>query len=68
MFPGMFVKKPDKQVALKQLRTHVAFFGAWVAVDWSVDLVQVLAGEECEDYWGLFSLHPSALKLSREIV
>ncbi|KAK9286530.1 hypothetical protein L1049_014928 [Liquidambar formosana] len=32
MFPGMFARKPDKAVALKQLRTHVAMFGAWVAV------------------------------------
>lgn len=32
MFPGMFMRKPDKAAALKQLRTHVAMFGAWVAV------------------------------------
>ncbi|XP_015902888.3 mitochondrial import receptor subunit TOM6 homolog [Ziziphus jujuba] len=32
MFPGMFIRKPDKEAALKQLRTHVAIFGAWVAV------------------------------------
>ncbi|KAJ7945991.1 mitochondrial import receptor subunit TOM6-like [Quillaja saponaria] len=32
MFPGMFMRKPDKAVALKQLRTHVYMFGAWVAV------------------------------------
>ncbi|GMP38086.1 hypothetical protein CsSME_00009479 [Camellia sinensis var. sinensis] len=32
MFPSMFARKPDKEVALKQLRTHVAMFGAWVAV------------------------------------
>ncbi|KVD98101.1 hypothetical protein Ccrd_024306 [Cynara cardunculus var. scolymus] len=30
MFPGMFMRKPDKQVALKQLRVHVAMFGSWV--------------------------------------
>ncbi|KAL7206618.1 hypothetical protein ACSBR2_019353 [Camellia fascicularis] len=32
MFPSMLARKPDKEVALKQLRTHVAMFGAWVAV------------------------------------
>jgi hypothetical protein len=32
MFPGMFMRKPDKAVALKQLRSHVAMFGAWVTV------------------------------------
>ncbi|ESQ30545.1 hypothetical protein EUTSA_v10011932mg [Eutrema salsugineum] len=32
MFPGMFMQKPDKAVALKQLRTHAALFGGWVVV------------------------------------
>ncbi|CAL5385713.1 unnamed protein product [Camellia sinensis] len=32
MFPGMFARKPDKEVALKQLRSHVAMFGVWVTV------------------------------------
>ncbi|KAI4367648.1 hypothetical protein MLD38_023359 [Melastoma candidum] len=32
MFPGMFMRKPDKAEALKQLKVHVAMFGAWVAV------------------------------------
>ncbi|XP_013602683.1 mitochondrial import receptor subunit TOM6 homolog [Brassica napus] len=32
MFSGMFMEKPDKAVALKQLRTHVALFGGWVVV------------------------------------
>lgn len=32
MFAGMFARKPDKAVALKQLRTHAIMFGAWVAV------------------------------------
>ncbi|XP_031389702.1 mitochondrial import receptor subunit TOM6 homolog [Punica granatum] len=32
MFPGMFMRKPDKAEALKQLRTHVTMFGVWVAV------------------------------------
>lgn len=32
MFPGMFMEKPDKALALKQLRTHVALFGGWVVV------------------------------------
>ncbi|KAM6541727.1 hypothetical protein CsatB_006174 [Cannabis sativa] len=32
MFPGMFMRKPDKAVALKQLKTHVLMFGSWVAV------------------------------------
>ncbi|KAF5814362.1 putative mitochondrial import receptor subunit TOM6 [Helianthus annuus] len=31
MFPGMFMRKPDKEAALKQLRVHVALFGGWVA-------------------------------------
>ncbi|KAG7035109.1 Mitochondrial import receptor subunit TOM6-like protein, partial [Cucurbita argyrosperma subsp. argyrosperma] len=31
MFPGMFMRKPDKAAALKQLRSHVAMFGVWVA-------------------------------------
>ncbi|KAJ8572300.1 hypothetical protein K7X08_008811 [Anisodus acutangulus] len=26
MFPGMFMRKPDKTAALKQLKTHVALF------------------------------------------
>lgn len=26
------MRKPDKAVALKQLRSHVAMFGVWVAV------------------------------------
>ncbi|CAN6882773.1 unnamed protein product [Brassica oleracea] len=28
MFSGMFMKKPDKGLAHKQLRTHVALFGS----------------------------------------
>ncbi|XP_039157375.1 mitochondrial import receptor subunit TOM6 homolog [Eucalyptus grandis] len=32
MFPGMFMRKPDKAEALKQLRAHAAMFGVWVAV------------------------------------
>lgn len=32
MFPGMFMRKPDKEAALKQLKSHVAMFGVWVAV------------------------------------
>lgn len=32
MFPGMFMRKPDKAVALKQLKSHVAMFGTWVLV------------------------------------
>lgn len=32
MFSSMFPRKPDKATALKQLRSHVAMFGAWVAV------------------------------------
>ncbi|XP_022861050.1 mitochondrial import receptor subunit TOM6 homolog [Olea europaea var. sylvestris] len=32
MFPGMFMRKPDKAEALKQLKTHAAMFGVWVAV------------------------------------
>ncbi|MBA0634056.1 hypothetical protein Godav_025388 [Gossypium davidsonii] len=32
MFPGMFMRKPDKAAALKQLKVHVAMFGVWVAV------------------------------------
>ncbi|CAI0627059.1 unnamed protein product [Linum tenue] len=32
MFPGMFMKKPDKAEAYKQLKVHAAMFAAWVAV------------------------------------
>ncbi|XVE94100.1 hypothetical protein REPUB_Repub01dG0251900 [Reevesia pubescens] len=32
MFPGMFMRKPDKAEALKQLKKHVAIFGVFVAV------------------------------------
>ncbi|XP_065857313.1 mitochondrial import receptor subunit TOM6 homolog [Euphorbia lathyris] len=32
MFPGMFMRKPDKQTALKQLKTHATMFGVWIAV------------------------------------
>ncbi|XP_045819645.1 mitochondrial import receptor subunit TOM6 homolog [Trifolium pratense] len=32
MFPGMFMQKPDKAAALKQLKSHVAMFGTWVVV------------------------------------
>ncbi|XP_022726158.1 mitochondrial import receptor subunit TOM6 homolog [Durio zibethinus] len=32
MFQGMFMRKPDKAVALKQLKEHVAMFGVWIAV------------------------------------
>lgn len=31
MFPGFMMRKPDKAAALKQLKVHVALFGAWVA-------------------------------------
>ncbi|XP_052179652.1 mitochondrial import receptor subunit TOM6 homolog [Diospyros lotus] len=32
MFASMFPRKPDKEVALKQLKSHVAMFGVWVSV------------------------------------
>ncbi|GFP85439.1 mitochondrial import receptor subunit tom6 homolog [Phtheirospermum japonicum] len=32
MFPGMFMRKPDKAEALKQLKSNVAVIGVWVAV------------------------------------
>nr|GLL28488.1 mitochondrial import receptor subunit TOM6 homolog [Ipomoea trifida]GMD02620.1 mitochondrial import receptor subunit TOM6 homolog [Ipomoea batatas]GMD05070.1 mitochondrial import receptor subunit TOM6 homolog [Ipomoea batatas]GMD07123.1 mitochondrial import receptor subunit TOM6 homolog [Ipomoea batatas]GMD08696.1 mitochondrial import receptor subunit TOM6 homolog [Ipomoea batatas] len=32
MFPGLFMRKPDKAAALKQLKSHAAMFGAWVVV------------------------------------
>ncbi|CAN4112306.1 unnamed protein product [Withania somnifera] len=32
MFPGMFMRKPNKSAALKQLKNHVFLFGTWVAV------------------------------------
>lgn len=32
MFPGMFMKKPDKEEAMKQLRIHAGMFGARVVV------------------------------------
>lgn len=28
----MFMRKPDKAAALKQLKTHVVLFGTWVAM------------------------------------
>nr|GMD84346.1 mitochondrial import receptor subunit TOM6 homolog [Ipomoea batatas] len=30
MFPGMFMRKPNKAASLKQLKAHVGMFGAWV--------------------------------------
>ncbi|CAN0913873.1 Mitochondrial import receptor subunit TOM6 homolog [Linum grandiflorum] len=32
MFPGMFLKKPDKAAAYKELKFHAAMFAGWVAV------------------------------------
>ncbi|XP_075518351.1 mitochondrial import receptor subunit TOM6 homolog [Primulina tabacum] len=32
MFPGLFIRKPDKAAAMKQLKSHVAMFGVWVAL------------------------------------
>ncbi|KAL2927526.1 Mitochondrial import receptor subunit TOM6-like protein [Bienertia sinuspersici] len=32
MFAGMFQRKPSKEEALKQLRSHGLMFGAWVTV------------------------------------
>ncbi|XP_039056897.1 mitochondrial import receptor subunit TOM6 homolog [Hibiscus syriacus] len=32
MFPGMFMRKPDKAAALKQLKAHVAMFRVWMTV------------------------------------
>lgn len=32
MFPGMFMRKPNKAASLKQLKAHVGMFGAWVVV------------------------------------
>ncbi|KAF6155765.1 hypothetical protein GIB67_007412 [Kingdonia uniflora] len=31
MFLGGIPRRPDKEVALKQLRSHVTMFGIWVA-------------------------------------
>ncbi|XP_019082386.1 PREDICTED: mitochondrial import receptor subunit TOM6 homolog [Camelina sativa] len=32
MFPAMFMQKPDKAVALKEFKSHVALFGACVVL------------------------------------
>ncbi|CAL9022096.1 unnamed protein product [Prunus brigantina] len=49
MFPGMFMKKPDKAEALKQLRSHVAMFGAWVvAIRAAPYVLHFLCGEKDE--------------------
>ncbi|XP_074320916.1 mitochondrial import receptor subunit TOM6 homolog [Silene latifolia] len=32
MFAGMFPRKPSKEEAMKQLRSHATYFGAWVLV------------------------------------
>ncbi|KAM5549040.1 mitochondrial import receptor subunit TOM6 [Rosa sericea] len=49
MFPGMFMKKPDKKEALKQLKVHVGLFGAWVvAIRVTPYLLHALCGEKEE--------------------
>ncbi|KAB2635742.1 mitochondrial import receptor subunit TOM6-like protein [Pyrus ussuriensis x Pyrus communis] len=48
MFP-MFMQKPDKAEALKQLRSHVAMFGAWVlAIRATPYVLHLLSGEKDE--------------------
>ncbi|XP_008355673.1 mitochondrial import receptor subunit TOM6 homolog [Malus domestica] len=48
MFP-MFMQKPDKAEALKQLRSHVAMFGAWViAIRAALYVLHLLSGEKDE--------------------
>ncbi|XP_019096849.1 PREDICTED: mitochondrial import receptor subunit TOM6 homolog [Camelina sativa] len=32
MFPGVFMQKPEKSVALKELKSHVALFAACVVL------------------------------------
>lgn len=45
----MFMRKPDKAEALKQLRSHVAMFGAWVAlIRVTPYILHYLAGEKEE--------------------
>ncbi len=49
MFAGMFPRKPDKAVALKQLRTHAIMFGAWVAaVRITPYILHYFSGEKAE--------------------
>lgn len=44
------MRKPDKAVALKQLRTHVTKFGAWVAlIRVTPYILHYLSGEK-EDF------------------
>ncbi|XP_054786471.1 mitochondrial import receptor subunit TOM6 homolog [Prosopis cineraria] len=49
MFPGMFMRKPDKAAALKQLKSHVAMFSAWVvAIRVTPYVLHYLIGEKDE--------------------
>ncbi|KAI4295578.1 hypothetical protein L6164_035611 [Bauhinia variegata] len=48
MFAGMF-QRPNKAEALKQLKTQVAIFGAWVAVIRATPyILHYLSGEKEE--------------------
>ncbi|KAJ0935589.1 putative mitochondrial import receptor subunit TOM6 [Helianthus annuus] len=41
MFPGMFMRKPDKEAALKQLRVHVALFGGGLQLFGSLHMYSI---------------------------
>ncbi|KAF1896818.1 hypothetical protein Lal_00034519 [Lupinus albus] len=50
MFPGMFMRKPDKAAALKQLKSHAAMFGTWVV--WFLRMMCFWVQEEfLVGYW-----------------
>ncbi|PWA44448.1 hypothetical protein CTI12_AA244720 [Artemisia annua] len=45
----MFMRKPDKKAALKQLRVHVAMFGSWVvAIRAAPYILHYLSGSKDE--------------------
>ncbi|OIV99459.1 hypothetical protein TanjilG_17269 [Lupinus angustifolius] len=49
MFPGMFMRKPDKAAALKQLKSHAAMFGTWVVlIRVTPFILHILHGEKDE--------------------
>ncbi|KAI5661012.1 hypothetical protein M9H77_20335 [Catharanthus roseus] len=59
MFPGMFMRKPDKAEALKQLKTHAAMFGAWVVFIRLTPYVLHYFSDNTEEY---FSIHQGKKK------
>ncbi|XP_019092243.1 PREDICTED: mitochondrial import receptor subunit TOM6 homolog [Camelina sativa] len=49
MFPGVFMQKPDKAVALKELKSHVTLFGACVVLVRSATYVLSYFSDSMED-------------------